>query len=148
MNCTFCGKDPDVFVLIPGKMDGSRGPFACVECATENGLYCKEHDTPHTGFVGDDSTACLRCVEEDVQGSRDRAEEIYDRIKGAVSDENWNTLYESVETSSEITGDEDSVSLLRFIATIAHRRHITIDDVVVIVFGEESSSLLFPRIIF
>jgi len=139
--CRFCNGDPEILVLLPANI-GPGSPFACIECAKKNGLYCVKHDKPHTGFAGDNTTACLRCIEEETLKARDRADEFYLLVKGALSEEEWENLSEAIEESSYLTGNEDPVTLLRFIATKAVRLHLSLDDILVRILQEQSAEFI------
>ena len=77
MRCKFCGTDPDPIVLVPNiekRKDGQIEIFSCLDCAIKQGVYCEKHESPHTGFSGDETTACLHCIEEEVQAKKEVAE--------------------------------------------------------------------------
>jgi hypothetical protein len=110
----------------------------------KHGVYCTKHDGPHTGFTDGRTTACLRCVEEEVQARKDLAEEYCARLEGGLADEAWKELQEAAELSSEITGDEDPVSILRFLVTCSHRLVLPLEDLLVQILDRRSASILLP----
>lgn len=147
MRCKFCGTDPNLVVLVPNvekAKDGMIEIFSCLNCAIKHGIYCKKHECPHTGFSGDETTACLRCIEEEVQEKKEVAEEVYGRICGALPQEELDELQEFAEDSSVITGDDESVSVLRFVMTTAHRLKLPWDQVVVMILERRSAALILP----
>lgn len=150
MNCAFCRIDPDLVVLVPVKENGrTTSSFSCLDCAVKKGVYCEKHDRPHTGFHGDDSTACLSCIEEEVQATEeDRTEEIYSLIRGVLKPDELEDLEDAIEMSSACTGNGDSVSLFRFIVTRAKRLHLSPDEIVVQVLEKRSAAIILPASLF
>ena len=147
MHCKFCGTDPNPVILVPNiekAKDGVIEIFSCLDCAIKQGIYCEKHQNPHTGFTGDNSTACLRCIEEEVQAKKEVAKEVYDRICGALPEEELDELQEFAEDSSVITGNDESVSVLRFVMTTAHRLKMPWDQVVVQILKQRSAQLILP----
>jgi len=147
MHCKFCGTDPDPIILVPNIEKGKDEMieiFSCLDCAIKNEIYCEKHQSPHTGFTGDNSTACLRCIEEDIQAKKEEAEEVYARICGVLSQEELDELQEFAEDSSVITGDDESVSVFRFVMTTAHRLKLPWNQVVVQILERRSAALILP----
>ncbi|MBI2003644.1 MAG: hypothetical protein HYS78_01565 [Parcubacteria group bacterium] len=147
MRCKFCGTDPDPIVLVPNVEKRKYGQieiFSCLDCAIKQGIYCEKHECPHTGFSGDETTACLRCIEEEVQMKKEVAEEVYARICGALPQEELDGLQEFAEDSSVITGDDESVSVFRFVITTAHRFKLPWDQVVVQILERRSAAIILP----
>ena len=147
MRCKFCGIDPNPIVLVPNiekKKDGMIEIFSCLDCAIRNGIYCEKHQSPHTGFTGDNSTACLRCIEDEVQKKKEVAEEVYGQICGALHQKELDELQEFAENSSVITGDDESISVFRFVMTTAHRLKMPWDQVVVQILEQRSTALILP----
>src|SRR3989344_259200 len=147
MRCKFCGTDPDPVVLVPNvekRKDGQIEIFSCLDCAIKQGIYCEKHDSPHTGFSGDETTACLRCIEEEVQTKKEAAEEVYARICGTLPQEELDELKEFAEDSRVITGDDESASVFRFVMTTAHRLKLPWDQVVVMTLERRSAQLILP----
>jgi hypothetical protein len=144
MHCRYCGKDPELIVLVPQK-GGQSEPFACLECSIAHGIYCRRHDKPHTGFVDGDTTACLDCVVEEVTRRREFAEEYYSRLKGGLSEEAWEELSEAAEDASEIMNELTAVSVLRFLVTASHRLALPVEDLLVQILDRRSASILLPH---
>lgn len=147
MDCELCRKDiGDVIVLLPiKKPDGRLSILTCLECAKKSSAYCQKHERPHIGFAGDNTTACLICVEEEVGRRKLEADSIFDRIKEVLSQEELEDLSGWVRVSSFITGDSEAVSILRAIATRAARFQISIDEVVEQILKAKSLDIILPR---
>ena len=150
MDCGLCGKDiGNVIVLLPiKKPDGCLSVLACLKCAKKSSAYCQKHKGPHTGFVGDNTTACLICVEEEVRRRKLEAESIFSKIKEVVTPKDLEELADWMEISSLITGDSEAVSVLRAIATRAARFQISIDEVVEQILKAKSLDIILPRTLF
>ena len=149
MECAFCGIHPDPVILIPIKQkDEALCCFSCYNCAVSHGVYCTKHNVAHTGFLGDDTTACLYCVEEEVQAKKGIARSLYTNIFGSLSEEELESIQDAAQMSSFITGDEDPVSVLRFIITKAHRLKVPLENVVVEIIDKRSVSMILPDSIF
>lgn len=147
MRCVFCKKDPDIIVLVPFRTaDGALESFACLQCSKEAGMYCDKHNSPHSGFAGDHSHACLRCIEEDTQSNANRAAEITKRIRRVIDKNQWDSLLFYAHMSSDATGDRYTVSLLRFVFKIAHRQEVTLDEVVSEIERKKDASILLPSL--
>jgi hypothetical protein len=148
MTCKFCRIDPDIIVLVPNKDKGKDGyleVFACLACSRKEGLYCDKHERPHTGFMGDNTTACLFCIEEEVQARKEEATEVWERLRSVMFEEAWEELREEAEISSVITGDDESLSGFRFIVTAAHRHRISSDEIVNRIVQRKSAVSILPR---
>ena len=147
MNCKLCENGiGDIAVLLPIKQpDGSLCIMTCLNCAENSTAYCKKHKGPHSGFTDDTSTACLRCIEEEVSERWSEAESIFNRIKEVTSPEDLEDLAEWAELSSLISGDSEAVSILRAIATKAARLLISIDEMVEQILKAKSLDIILPK---
>lgn len=131
MNCELCGKDANTYVILPIKKgDGSLITITCLRCAAQSPAYCRRHQTPHLGFAGDDTTACRLCIEEMVEALKASAGATYVELQVALSPNTFEEIQEAVAASSSITGDDEQISLLRFIVTKSLRTGKTIEEIV------------------
>lgn len=68
MTCRYCEKDPKSFMLIPEglqEVDVNQSPFACLDCAIKEGIFCAKHNRAHQSFgPGKGKHACWGCVGE------------------------------------------------------------------------------------
>ena len=85
MTCEICRKDlDDTIVILPIRQaDGKLVTLACPPCAQQSSAYCQAHQAPHMGFA-EDTTACLRCIDEEVVRQAARAPEIWARLIHAL----------------------------------------------------------------
>lgn len=150
MNCRFCGHDPELIMLVPArrKFDGAIEVFSCRNCAIEKGLYCVKHDKPHIGFDGDDTTACLSCIVEEVQVRKEMAEFLYRRLFRILPDPEWMELQEAAVIASTIMGENDAVAILRFMVTKAQREKVSVENIFDRVVQAGTASMLIPQTIF
>ena len=131
MRCELCGCDPDIIVILPiKKQDGCLNTIACLKCSKKSGHYCEKHERPHLGFEGDDTSACVFCIEEMVSANFNLADRIFNRLNETVSALEMERLLEAAEIAGEITGQSTSVCVLRFIATKALRLKKTINEMI------------------
>ncbi len=149
MRCSFCKSDPEVIVMVPGRgmFGGAIEVSACLECAIKQDIYCRLHRQPHTGFSGDE-TACLACIEADVRDRGAIAETTNQRLFLGLPSQAWIELHEAAEISGSITGEDDSIAVLRFILTKSHRLKVPMEDVIDQVLNEGSASSIMPSKMF
>jgi hypothetical protein len=131
MKCAFCGnKDMTDIVQVPVWFPGSEDePFACLECSKAKGLFCEKHNKSYMIFDGK-TTACLFCIEELVGHEEHRAYEIVSKICSNLPAEELAKLFEAVQMAVLITGEDEGIVMLRFVASRAKRNHISVDEVV------------------
>jgi hypothetical protein len=150
MNCKFCGVDPELVVLVPNP-DYPEEPeiqvFSCLNCSRKHGLYCDTHQVPRTGFGRDKSTACLRCIQEQVETFQDQADEMLGRIEGWLPEEDLAELDDAARIASHIMGERRSISVLRLILTTAHRKNSTMRTVMDEIRDKKSVSVILPGFI-
>jgi hypothetical protein len=150
MKCKFCGGDIDVPAMVParGKFGGDIEALSCVGCAIREGIYCTKHNSPHAGFVGDDTTACLFCINEEVIENEKVAEQVYQRLKDGLDKAEWTALCGEILIANAITGGSDHSSLYRFIVTKAHRLHVPAETVVLEILEKKSVMMILPDFLF
>jgi hypothetical protein len=131
MLCELCGNaDKASFSLLPIKGEGGKlNTLACGECTEKSTAYCRIHSAIHQGF-SDGSTACLICVNEAVESYRELAPALVQGIRASLAPDQRQELFERAHTSSLITGDEENVSIIRFVASKAKRSSQTLEAVV------------------
>lgn len=122
MKCKLCGSaDSECFVILPiQQKDGSLCIMACLECARKSDAYCKRHRMPHLGFT-DQTTACPRCIELLVKKHAFQAEQIADRLTRMLPPEADGELHEFAEIGVALSGQSESMAILRAIASKAER---------------------------
>lgn len=143
MICFFCGKDDfDPVILVPTwQPDGSLAAFACLDCSKSKGLYCEKHERPHIGF-DDQTTACVICIEELVKQEGHRAHKIATIVRNTVGHIGRADLAEAAEVAAMLTGGDEDIAILRFVASRALRNVISIDEVVGCIMREQSPSFI------
>lgn len=131
MKCEICGNNSTpTFVLLPIKQkDGRLDTIACEKCAEHSSAYCKKHKRPHLGFSGDDSTACVMCIEEMIVNKEAQGISIFNTLREKLPPMEFNRLLNWATLSSFATGDSRTVCVLRAIATKALKHKITLDEV-------------------
>jgi hypothetical protein len=118
-------------VFLPVKqINGALESFACIDCAKKSGVYCLKHESPHVGFEGDKSTACLCCIDEEVQHKKKDAPLIVERLLANLPTQEFKDIDEVAEISSRITENSKAVCILRFIVTMAQRRNRSVEDII------------------
>lgn len=122
MQCELCGRDTDLFVLLPTKQNnGMLNTIVCISCAEKSDSYCYLHDTPYTGF-SDGTQACILCINEAfrIYGAQ-IGRSFLDRID--LTDGKWQPLLAWVEDVMSITGEFYPRIIGRAIITLSQRLH-------------------------
>ncbi len=131
MECEFCKCDPDPVYLVPFP-DGSRDVMTCHTCAVTEGVYCVLHDVRHTLFPG--TTACLRCIEATVQSLRKDTQKLIALIGPmvrALAPEDQKRVWETARAVRNIMTDPAvHVPVLRWVATLAHCRKVSVATII------------------
>ena len=149
MRCVFCNADPGLIVLIPFRQpDGALESFSCLECAIAAGYYCVKHDRPHIGFLADTTTACISCIEEEVQNKKAAADALYERIKEALPPEELEQVKEAAEIPAALLQEDENVSILRFMVTRAHRWNVDIEEVLRLFIQHKTADIIVPPLLF
>ena len=139
--CEICKQPTDVLNIIP--RDGAT--FACTNCSKELGMYCDVHQLPHTGFEDGETSACLRCVEEEVQENGGNITDYFlSRVNRSLHClEILDAMHQYVDSTMEITGASEVHCTARPIVTAAKRFRRSTDEIIAETF-EEGPSVLFP----
>lgn len=118
MKCELCHTEQDVFALLPIKqVDGALQTIACRNCGIKAGKYCTKHDIPHTGFDGDETTACLRCIEDEVRVEASQGPRYLVWLTAELPPTERDRLQEWFEMVTEITGQDEATCLMRALIT-------------------------------
>lgn len=140
--CHLCGCDPEVLVLLPpSKKYPKEAVLSCVSCALRHGVYCQMHQVPHTGF-GDDTTACLRCVNEKAAECESFGEELLRTVRAQISLEEREELEDWLDRVSWITEATEELSLMRVVVARAFRSHVPIEAIERRILEEKSIRIL------
>ncbi len=128
MKCEICNeKDPSTLMILPIHQEGGNMiTMACGTCGMASDAYCKKHNRIHTGFA-DKTTACLLCINAIVDEKRGEADAIAGEIKKLFSDYDLEFLNDYAEISSRLTGDDETVSIVRFLASKAERTKVSFE---------------------
>jgi len=147
MECEECGKESDIFVLLPArKSNGSLNEMVCHDCALASSAYCQKHQIPHLGFIDDATTACRVCIEEMVTKNKAGAKKIYLLLETELPFEEIENLNDWAQGASLITGDSMTVCILRAVITKALRLSVDIDEVIKRIIGAKSVDLILPNL--
>ena len=126
-DCEVCGEDPDIIVLLP-EARGNKAIFGCITCAVRLGLYCEKHNSPHTGFE-DGLSACLKCIEELTAKDEEVCEELLQRLKFQIPEDEREELNDWLKIVTEITGDSEARCLMRALAGKALRLGLPVESI-------------------
>lgn len=146
MECEICGDtEARCHVLLPLRQEnGSLITIACLDCAKKSSAYCLKHDVPHIGFI-DGTTACIQCIEAEVEENRHRQTEIFKQLKEVLPSDQFAELLEHTEFMITLFGETISGQTVRALATKAVRTDQTIDDVLKEVIKSRSVDSIFSR---
>ena len=146
MNCELCQRDRDgVVVVLPIRQkNGVLCTMACLECAESSSAYCTDHQKPHMGFKGDDSTACMLCINETVQNNLQLEDSIFQKLQGELPPDELERLLKWAEFSAGITGNTKPTCILRAIVTKALRVNQNIQEVIEHIIESKSASFILP----
>lgn len=149
MECEVCHTtEVSDFIILPIKQpDGRLNTIVCLECAWNSSAYCQKHQNPHLGFLDDESTTCLLCIEEMVEQNRDNAFMILNVLEWHLPNEEFNSLIEWADLSGQIIGCSRVISILRALVTKALRHKMTIREVVEEIIQTKSVEAILPKII-
>ena len=150
MICQLCGKDiGDTIVLLSLKRtDGALSTLACLNCAESSSAYCRKHSRPHLGFMDDNSTACILCIEEIVAQKENEEVFIFDKILEAIPLEEKKRLLDWATAIASIKHEREATSVLRAVVTKALRQGKTIEEMVVQVVCQKSIESILPEWVF
>ena len=124
MECELGGHSANELYILPIRREnGFLIIFACENCAKMSEVYCSTHKIIHQGFL-DGSTACLKCIEEEVRGKEYYAEMFLNIIIQALTEDENESLLMWANASSDITGNSVKICVLRALITKAHRLKI------------------------
>ena len=148
MKCELCGRtSDDTLVILPiKKADGCLNTIACLECAESSSAYCKRHERPHLGFIGDDTTACAICIEEMVTEKKPIEMSIFSTLQQKLPEEELNHLLEWATLSASITGNSEATCILRAIITKALRTKESVEEVAEKVIKTKSVNFILPTL--
>lgn len=147
MECVFCkNEDPDVFVLtwLP---DGSEQVQACRDCAIEYGVYCVQHEKPHSGFSGHagNGTVCQECVDAVILKHVGQAPIFLGELKEKLPPKEFGRITEWLDAMEESwTHLDRQAILLRGILLEAHRRRVPAREVVGGMIAQRSANAMLP----
>lgn len=147
MRCELCGKDiGDTIVLLPiKKPDGALSSMACLSCAENSSAYCKKHERPHLGFMDNNTTACILCIEEVVAQKENEEVLIFDKILEVLPPEEKKDLLDWTTTIASLKREREATSVLRAVATKALRLKKTVDEMVTQIIRDKSAEFVLPR---
>ncbi|TRZ64489.1 MAG: hypothetical protein D4Q79_01395 [Spirochaetia bacterium] len=147
MKCELCGKDiGETIVLLPiKKTDGTLSTMACLDCVENSPAYCKKHGRPHLGFMGDDTTACILCIEELTAEKENEEMSVFNEILEAIPLEKRKRLLDYAITISSIKYECEATSVLRAVATKALRLKKTVEEIVIQIVNEKSAESILPE---
>jgi len=147
MKCQLCDKDiGDTIVLLPLKRtDGALSTMACLNCAENSSAYCKKHNRPHLGFMDDNSTACIFCIEELVVQKENEEMFVFEKILEAIPPEEKKCLLDYATTVARIKQEREATSVLRAVATKALRLKRTVEEMVAQVVIQKSIESILPK---
>jgi hypothetical protein len=142
MTCELCHREPNHLVILPLKgADGNLNTIACLHCAEQSPAYCQKHRIPHLGFL-DQSTACIKCIDELVESKKAEATAILELLKKNLPKKELQNLLTWAD--HPLVGPRETC-VLRFLATKALRSGKTIDDVLRQVIEEKSVESIVPH---
>lgn len=150
MRCELCGRDiGNEIVLLPIKRsDGALSSMACLNCAQSSSAYCKRHERPHLGFLGDDSTACVCCIEELITEKQNEEVLVFTKILEAIPPEEKKHLLEWAITVARIKHEREATSVLRAVVTKALRLKKTVEEMAAQVVCGKSIESILPEWVF
>jgi len=150
MICELCGKDiGDTIVLLPLKRtNGALSTMACLNCAENSSAYCKKHNRPHLGFMDDNSTACILCIEEIVAQKENEEVFIFDKILEAIPLEEKKRLLDWATAIASIKHEREATSVLRAVVTKALRLKRTVEETVAQVVIQKSIESILSEWVF
>lgn len=145
MECVFCHCDPDVVATVPHP-ETLYAVFSCVPCATEHGLYCEKHDTPHAGYSGGggSGTICLTCFHDERTRCAPDAEDMFYELAQQLPGAEWGRVREWLNDMSDVYQEDSPVMLLRGIVGEALRRRVPPQEVVRDAIAVQSASAILP----
>lgn len=140
MKCELCSKDiGDTIVLLPIKRtDGALITLACLNCAENSSVYCKKHSQPHLGFMDDNSTACMPCIEDMAAEKQNEKVLIFAKILEAIPLEEKERLLDWATTIASIKYERKATSVLRALATKALRLKKTVEEMIIQIVNDKS----------
>ncbi len=116
--CKKCGREARAHIVNPNVK--SEHAIICLACGIEAGVYCEKHDVPHQGF-DDGSTACLECIDEEVQLKLGRRTGIGRLIERSLPPEEFAILKKAARGAGHIWRCGWREALLRLVVSKAQR---------------------------
>jgi hypothetical protein len=145
--CEICEQPTNVLNIIPKRRaDGSLVTLACTPCAQESDMYCDVHQRPHIGFADGETTACVECIEEEVEKDGTK---IATAFQSGVSEsphclEISFAMDQYIDLAVRIKGGSREQCMARPIVTAAKRFKKSTDEIIAETF-EKGPNVLFPR---
>lgn len=139
--CHICGRDPDVLAVLP-QARGNTAVLGCIDCAIQLGLYCTRHNSPHIGFE-DGLSACLTCIEELSAKDEGVCEELLERLRDELPEDEREELDEWLDIVTLITGDSSARCFMRALAGKALRLGVPTEAIEERVRREKSTRLIW-----
>ncbi|MBI2448401.1 hypothetical protein HYV44_02470 [Candidatus Microgenomates bacterium] len=150
MHCEICDQDiGQTLVFLPIKrIDGKLNTSACLSCAEQSGYYCQEHQRPYIGF-NDGTSACLRCIEKMVtEAPKDNAASLWRKLTKNLPAAELKKVIAAAQTSSDLTKDSLTTSLLRFLASKACRERVSLEKIISHLLERKDANLILDGISF
>ncbi len=143
MECAFCGVDPELICCVPHPTEG-RSTLSCRACAIAQGVYCVVHERPHTGFDRG-GTACLYCIEEEVQRRLSQASSAYLRVMMSVDEAEAEQIDDFADIAQCAMRDTSiGVAVLRWVVTEACRRKVMPEHILGEIEARRSAESITP----
>lgn len=145
--CEICGEDPRTLIILPiHQPNGSLITLACEECAEKSSAYCRVHHVPHQGFE-DGTSACLLCIELDVQIFEEGISNIFREISNDLQNPGFAPFVEWLNNIRQIRWRESENTIItRAIITYARRMHIMTPDIFKEIEREHNANMLIPPV--
>jgi len=141
--CAFCHDQEVILILV--EITGFLSGFACKECLIKKGKYCTTHEEMYQGFI-DGTSACRKCITNLAKENIDSAREFLNEVRQDFPVEEVEIINEFLEITRFLPELSEELLFAHWIATLALRRGISFENVILYVRSEIEISGILPSL--